>query len=263
MNKSLREKIDESIQGNILSKNLLLLCLARLNEKILFSKLRYPNAENLRNIIARTAITCNISKKVIAQEIRSISKSDHPTDKTIKSVSDLCAQNNYQYIEDFIPDKWIHHKTTTEMENDALRKPIKKKVEQDQEELHNLIAYIEKEAMPFPLTQRMVNALKSLKSKEYSYSMILKAFKQSKNDIYYGMKKGFKSNYHMFAYVLGIVRAALPAVKHYIEQQKKCNEELEQHLAESYRFSSPAEYKGKQKIIKNRYLYLWYTETKS
>lgn len=136
MNKNLNLKIKESIETKQLSENLLLLCLAHLNESIEYSPLIVKRYIEQRVIIAKAALKHGITKESIKENIHTISKEDYPTFKSITKVADIIEKGNYTFVSDLIPTKGhIHFKSDDELKADLERKPVKKKVDIDSKEL--------------------------------------------------------------------------------------------------------------------------------
>lgn len=226
MNRNLRLKINESLESRILSKALLLLCLACLHEKITFSESTLSVLERKRNVLANTAIANSIAKEEIKQRLPQIAPQDHPTLKVIEKVVDICNSGDYSYNENFIPEKMIHMKSEEERNADKLRIPPKKKRDIVQEELSELIRYIESEIMHMRLNNNMIGILKEMRSNEYPYSVILQAFKWYHQDIIRGIRREFYSEYGKFKYVLGIVKNKLPDTKQNIARQQRASEQM-------------------------------------
>lgn len=246
MHKNLRSKINESIEARIISKNLLLICLACLHEKITFSELVQTKLVGQRLIIAKTAISNSVPKEDIERKIKTISKQDYPTLKTISSIADLCESNSYSYVDDFIPDRWIHCKTHEDIQADSLRKPVKKKLDIAKEELDELTSYIQKEVIDMPLSSDMIKSLKALRTKEYPYCVILKAFQLYRADIISATRKPFDSSYGKFKYILKIIENNLPDTVCRMKQQEKAKETT-QTLDISTATHTGAEYQRKTK----------------
>ena len=211
MNRNWNLKICESIEQRRLSKNLLLVCLARLKDKILYSKLTLNEAKKQRSIIAKVALDNGISKEEITDNISRISPKDYPTDKKIEIISSICESSNYTFDCDFIPDKMIHYKTDDELLADAQREPVKRKVEQIDEDLQKLINYIQKDIIYSQLTASMIKELKSLKTGKYTYQVILKTFQDSKETIVKAKwYNHFDSTYQYYKYILKVVKMRFP-----------------------------------------------------
>lgn len=239
MNRNWNLKINESIDQRRLSKNLLLVCLARLQERILYSKLTLNEAKKQRSIIAKAALDNGISKEEITDNIKRISPKDHPTDKKIEIISAICKSGNYTFDCDFIPDRMIHYKTDGEMLADAQREPVKRKVEQVDEDLQKLINYVQKEILYSELTASMIKELKSLKTGEYTYQVILKTFQDSKETIVKAKwHNHFDSTYQYYKYILKVVKNALPDGLQRIKKQER-DREWQDKMAEKIMSEKP------------------------
>lgn len=233
MNIHLRTKIDESIESRQLSENLFLLCLACLNEKITYSKSKQVELEKERRIIAQSALMHDVKKEDIACKIKIISPEDYPTLKTIKAISKICESNDYIYASGFIPERMIHYKTDEEMQAELLRKPVVKKVEKIDEDLQKLIDYIQNELLGASLTSQMVKDLKTLESKEYTFSVILRTFYDCKKKmISAASEHSFESSYHKFKYFLAIAKNELPNGLIRYKQLKQNEEIMQQSIKE-------------------------------
>lgn len=226
MNRNLRLKINESLESRILSKALLMLCMACLHEKITFSESTLSVLERKRNIIANTAIANSITKEEIKQRLPKIAPQDYPTLKVIEKVVDICNSGDYTYNENFIPEKMLHMKLEEELNADKLRIPPKKKRDIVQEELLELIRYIEKEIIYMRLTDNMIHLLKELHCNEYPYSVIMQTFQWYRKEIMDGIRKDFSSTYGKFKYMLGIVKNKLPDTKQKLAQNQRAREQM-------------------------------------
>lgn len=227
MNRNLRLKINESLETRILSKALLMVCLACLHEKITFSESTLSVLERKRNVIASTAVANGITKEKIKLIIPRISPQDYPTLKVVERVANICDSGNYSYDGQFIPEKMIHMKSEEELNADMLRIPPKKKRDVVQEELSELIRYIESEIMYMRLTDNMIRLLKELRCNEYPYSIMLQAFQWYRRDIMIGIRREFTSTHDKFKYMLGIVKNKLPDTKQQIIRNQKSEEALD------------------------------------
>lgn len=259
MNRNLNLKIKESIQTKQLSKNLLLLCLACLHEKITYSERIEARLEKQRDIIAKAALENGIDRKEISQKIVTITQKDYPTFKQITAVSDIIESNDYTFISGLIPTKGhIHFKTDKELKTDLERKPAKKKVNTDSEGFYELCDYVEKQIMYDSLTEDIKKLLKNLKSKTYDYPFILKIFKCYQSDIEKGIQKNkpFKFAYNKCQYVCGIVKKKLPEMVYRMEQQRKADEQL-MNIDFSNLYSARASYQRKTTDISSKYDNLW------
>lgn len=229
MNIHLRTKIDESIETRQLSENLFLLCLACLNEKIMYSKSKQVELEKERRIIAQNALMHGIKKEDVACKIKTISPQDYPSFKKIKVISNICESNDYVYASGFIPDRMIHYKTDEEIQADSFRKPEVKKRDVIEDELNALITYVEKDIMHESLSVNMVKQIKSLKTDIYTYAVILKTFQWFKEDIVKGTwQQHFNSAYHKFKYILKIVENKLPDAVKKVKNLERIEKEIDE-----------------------------------
>lgn len=229
MNKNLRLKIEESIEKITLSENLCYLCLACLNEKITYSKNHFPKLENQRDKIAKVALNNGVSKEILQEKLRTISKNDYPTFKQIERVYNVIENGFYNWEHDFIPDRWIHLKSDEEIQEDAQRKPVAKTVDVAKQEYEELCDYIEKEIMFCELVPSMKKKIQEMKTEQYSYSVILETFKRYDTDIKNALSKNetnFKTESHKFNFVIGIVRNYLPDTYRMQEHYKKAAEAI-------------------------------------
>lgn len=236
MHKNLRMKVEESIETNTLSKNLLLICLAHLHDRIKYSKSVLTEAKSQRYIIAKTALDNGVLKDELMEKIERVSEVDYPTYKKIKRIATICESNDYSFVNDFIPDKMIHYKSEEEQQTDLLKKPTVKKDLCIEEDLQELIAFIQSYVVDYKLTNPMINALKSMQSEKYTYAVLLWTFSKCKEEIIKAKRsKSFKSSYHEFKYLLAIIQNELPnALKRYNqhkEQEKYFEEQLKKNLS--------------------------------
>lgn len=95
MNRNLRLKIEESIATRQISENLCLLCLACLNDKITYSKQTLVELEKQRNIIAAVVLKNGISKETLLEKMRTVSRKDYPTFRTILVIAQIIENNDY------------------------------------------------------------------------------------------------------------------------------------------------------------------------
>ena len=95
MHIQLTEKVKESIQLKRLSKNLLLICLAALQDKISHSKKKLSQEEEERLVLYRAARENGISKSEIIEKIERISKIDHPSGTKIRKIVDIYNGGDY------------------------------------------------------------------------------------------------------------------------------------------------------------------------
>ncbi|MGY3666083.1 hypothetical protein [Roseburia sp. 1XD42-69] len=229
MNRNLNLKIKESIQTKQLSKNLLLLCLACLHEKITYSERIEARLEKQRDIIAKAALENGIDRKEISQKIVTIHQKDYPKFKQITAVSDIIESGCYAFISGLIPTKGhIHFKTDEELKIDLERKPVKKKIDADSEGFYELCEYVEKQIVYDSLTEDIKKLLQKLKTKTYDYSFILQTFKFYHTDIEKAVQKNkpFESAYSKCQYVCGIIKKKLPEMDDRLQQQEKADEKI-------------------------------------
>jgi len=229
MNRNLRLKIKESIETKQLSENLLLLCLACLNEKITYSEQIETRFERQRNTIAKAALKHGVTKKDISEKIVTISKKDYPTFKNIATISEIIESGNYAFVSGLIPTKGhIHFKSDEELKTDLARKSVKKKANTDSEGFYELCEYVEKQIMYDSLTEDMRKLLQKLKTKTYDYLIILQTFKCYHADIEKVIQrnKPFEAPYSKCQYICGIVKKKLSEMAYRLQQQQKADEKL-------------------------------------
>ena len=234
MNKNLRLKIEDSITLKQLSENLLLVCLASLNEKINYTnKASTHYLEKQRDTIAKAALQNGMSKDLLIEKINCISQIDYPTLKQIQKIVALIENHHYSFVSGFIPDKMIHYKTAEELHADLQRKPKIRKQNQDDEALYKLCDYIGQNIIHTQLTDDMIEKIKSIKTSQYSYEIILTAFKWYESTIKKSMNNHteFENTYDKFCYLIGIIKKKLPDTIEKLERNKQKEFELWEYNA--------------------------------
>ena len=226
MNRNLRLKIKKSLDEKQVSENLCFLCLACLNNKITYSKQIQHELEKQRNIIASALLKNGTSKEILIKKMRTISANDYPTFRTITTISKMIESNNYSFSSGFIPDKMIHYKNETELEEDAKRIIPKKKFDIPEPEKIKASCDWIKEHLSINITDNMKKKLKSFEQLN-SYNVFLQCcLWYEKNIITAITKKApFESEYSKFTYFLGIVKNHMQQTEEIIERKQKQNEE--------------------------------------
>lgn len=231
MNKNLNDKIKESIELKIISENLCFLCLARLHNKITNSPNCEYHYEEQRKIIASVAIDNGIEKSAISQKIVSIAEEDYPTYKSISDIVEIIKSGYYTFMPDFIPEKgMIHYKSDEQIKKDKARQPVPKKKDTDEQEFTMLCDWLNsKECGLFyaKLSNSELKKLRKLKTKEYSYEVILKCFQWNLREINKSLSNTtFQSYDNRFSYIIAIVENKLAKTIHKIQQDKNAEERL-------------------------------------
>lgn len=246
MNKNLNDKIKESIELEIISENLCFLCLARLHDKITNSPNYEYHYEEQRKIIGSVAIDNGIEKSVISQKIVSIAKEDYPTYKSISKIVEIIKSGYYTFVPDFIPEKgMIHYKSDEQIKKDKARQPVPKKKDTDEQEFTMLCDWLNsKECGLFyaKLSNSELKKLRKLKTKEYSYEVILKCFQWNLREINKSLSNiTFESYDNRFSYIITIVKNKLSNTIYKIKQDKEAEERL-LNMDFSYLNHTPVEY---------------------
>lgn len=227
MNRNLRLKIEESIATRQISENLCFLCLACLNDKITYSKQRLVELEKQRNIIATVILKNGISKDILLEKMRTISRKDYPTFRRIMAVVEILENNNYSFVERFIPNRMIHYKDNAELAEDKRRIiPEKQVVVSESEEFMELCNWIE-EYLDITVTDTVKKKLKSLE-RSSEFSVILQCCLWNKKVIIEAIRKKapFDSEYAKFTYFCGIVKNYISKTEEDMERSRKQDEQF-------------------------------------
>lgn len=222
MNRNLRLKIEESIATRQISENLCFLCLACLNDKITYSKQTLVELEKQRNIIAAVVLKNGISKETLLEKMRTVSRKDYPTFRTIVVIAQIIENNDYSFVEGFIPDRMIHYKDNGELAEDEKKIiPKKQVVVFESEEFVELCNWIE-ECLDITVTDAVKKKLKSLEKSNRS-NVIFQCCLWNKKVIIDAIRKKapFDSGYAKFMYFCGIVKNYIPKTEENMEKQKK------------------------------------------
>lgn len=227
MNRNLRLKIEESIATRQISENLCFLCLACLNDKITYSKQTLVELEKQRNIIAAVVLKNGISKETLLEKMRTVSRKDYPTFRTIVVIAQIIGNNDYSFVEGFIPDRMIHYKDNGELAEDEKKIiPKKQVVVFESEEFVELCNWIE-ECLDITVTDAVKKKLKSLEKSNRS-NVIFQCCLWNKKVIIDAIRKKapFDSGYAKFMYFCGIVKNYIPKTEENMEKQKKQDEQF-------------------------------------
>lgn len=227
MNRNLRLKIEESIVTRQISENLCFLCLACLNDKITYSKQTLVELEKQRNIIAAVVLKNGISKETLLEKMRTVSRKDYPTFRTIVVIAQIIENNDYSFVEGFIPDRMIHYKDNGELAEDEKKIiPKKQVVVFESEEFVELCNWIE-ECLDITVTDAVKKKLKSLEKSNRS-NVIFQCCLWNKKVIIDAIRKKapFDSGYAKFMYFCGIVKNYIPKTEENMEKQKKQDEQF-------------------------------------
>lgn len=227
MNRNLRLKIEESIATRQISENLCFLCLACLNDKITYSKQTLVELEKQRNIIAAVVLKNGISKETLLEKMRTVSRKDYPTFRTIVVIAQIIENNDYSFVEGFIPDRMIHYKDNGELAEDEKKIiPKKQVVVFESEEFVELCNWIE-ECLDITVTDAVKKKLKSLEKSNRS-NVIFQCCLWNKKVIIDAIRKKapFDSGYAKFMYFCGIVKNYIPKTEENMEKQKKQDEQF-------------------------------------
>lgn len=262
MHRHLREKIEESLETKILSKNLILLSLARLCEKIKTSEQNQVQLKKQRDIIASAALKNDISKAEIISAITTINETDFPTFKTIVQIAELCQSGDYQFQADFIPDRWLHFKNNKEQLDANLVENVLQLYNFSETEAmkkaEELYAFISKEILGFELTPQMKKEILSSIDDRYTLAIVTRAF-ISRCKVINDAKRGkeFYSCLHKFRFVMKTAKSFFED-EVYNEYCRKEAEKRSQYVdvSASYR-SKGAEYKRKTVDTGDRFKDLW------
>lgn len=258
MNRNLRLKIEDAISSNTWSANLLYLCLAALQEKITYTPISTTHYEQQRNILAKYAVANGIDKAVLVEKMKTISKDDYPTLKTITKIVDLI-QNGYGFfVDDFIPNRMIHYKSDAQIAEDAKRKPAIKKRDIENEQFSELIQLVRKEYNNnLPLNSHQNSKLQKMKTSVYTFEVILKTFNDYSKDIQQSLwGKSFKSGNDRFDYICAIVENHLNDTVSEIERRAEI--ERMDDIAFTNIHAESATYQPKSTVDKNRkFSHLW------
>lgn len=227
MNRNLRLKIEESIVTRQISENLCFLCLACLNDKITYSKQTLVELEKQRNIIAAVILKNGISKETLLEKMRTVSRKDYPTFRMIVVIAQIIENNDYSFVQGFIPDRMIHYKDNGELAEDKRRIiPEKQVVVFESEEFMELCNWIE-EYLDITVTDAVKKKLKSLE-RSSEFSVILQCCLWNKKVIIEAIRKKapFDSEYAKFTYFCGIVKNYISKTEEDMERSRKQDEQL-------------------------------------
>ena len=227
MNRNLRLKIEESIATRQISENLCFLCLACLNDKITYSKQTLVELEKQRNIIAAVILKNGFSKETLLEKMRTVSRKDYPTFRTIVVIAQIIENNDYSFVEGFIPDRMIHYKDNGELAEDKRRIiPEKQVVVSESEEFMELCNWIE-EYLDITVTDAVKKKLKSLEKLNRS-NVIFQCCLWNKKAIIDAIRKKapFDSEYAKFMYFCGIVKNYIPKTEEILERKQKKDEQF-------------------------------------
>ena len=111
------------------------------------------------------------------------------------------------------------------------KKTVSEKTEKPDEDLQKMIDFTQNEIIESGLTPQMLNDMKSLSNKDYSYAVILKSFYNCKEKIAKASwNVSFETSFHKFKYFLGIVKNDLSDnflnYKSQIEKEKRFYDEM-------------------------------------
>lgn len=227
MNRNLRLKIEESIVTKQISENLCFLCLACLNDKITYSKQILVELEKQRNIIAASVLKNGISKETLLEKMRTVSRNDYPTFRTIVVIAQIIEDNDYSFVEGFIPNRMIHYKDNVELAEDKRRIiPEKQVVVSESEEFMELCNWIE-ECLDITVTDTVKKKLKSLEKPNRS-NVIFQCCLWNKKVIIEAIRKKapFDSEYAKFMYFCGIVKNYISKTEKDMERSRKQDEQF-------------------------------------
>lgn len=227
MNRNLRLKIEESIVTRQISENLCFLCLACLNDKITYSKQTLVELERQRNIIAAVILKNRIAKETLLEKMRTVSRKDYPTFRTIVVIAQIIENNDYSFVQGFIPDRMIHYKDNDELLEDKKRIiPEKQAVVSESEEFMELCNWIE-ECLDITVTDTVKKKLKSLEKPNRS-NVIFQCCLWNKKVIIEAIRKKapFDSEYAKFMYFCGIVKNYIPKTEEILERRRKDDEQF-------------------------------------
>lgn len=257
MNKNINDAIQDSISNQKISINLLLLCLAAVNNKIIFSKQNISGYgyELQRDAFAKILLNNGMSKEILSDKIQTISKHDYPSFKQIKRIYDIISNGNF-VITNNIPDRWIHYKTEQELQLDKERKlDIEKKKNADNEKLIELCQFVERNILYYTdgiihLSKNQRSILERLRSPVFSYDVILQCFKEYSRDIKKALaEKEFRDEQHRFQYICGIIRNHLPDIIKKKMQRQKSEEGFLKMDLKCVTYTGGATYQRKTKDI--------------
>lgn len=221
MDRPLRLKINELIENKQITENLGIICLACLHEKIKYAKRNYGHLEPQRNTIAKFLVDNGVDKAKIAYELERIDKDCYPTlNSQVKNTYNNIILGSCRFVDEIIPAHYIKHKSEEKLKLDMSRTPYQESIEQEMIEFQMLKDYVEA-LIGYELSKPMINKLKGMKNKEYTYSLILDTFKVYAREIDRAINKNDLDYNGKFNYMLGVVNRKLPEYYSRIKEREK------------------------------------------
>ena len=260
MNKNLRLKINSSIEQRIVSKNLIILCIA----KLYYGKIQISNTESKKEKeqllkLAECAKDNGIEVGKLQSQISKISEIDFPTIKNVNDVYEIVLEEEYDFVEDYIPDSYLHKRTEEEKEqqrkkveikkqNDEKKKEEEKKESEEFEKLCEFVAT--KIVIRNSLTPAMREKLKHMKTEKYNYGFIHYVF------LFYGREivnisklKHFESEVDWFYYMCGIAKKFYLRTEDRLEERRRQKELFERIDLDRILYTGGAEYQKQEKKV--------------
>lgn len=246
MNKNLADKIEESLNKRIISKTLLLICIAKLWERTTFTKQDNKERREKRDLLAKFVLANQyISKDEIGKILPTISMECCPSYDRIDKVVEIINNGEYTYDESFIPERWIKYKSAEQIREDLQRKtladyqvesqtnkaPKKQKEMLSEDELQareKLYRYVEKRILGYEdgivlnsIQMASIDSLvngsnKNLRQSQeikYTYDLILRTFKYCTKEIDKNLiGKCFRDENHKLNYICKVASAYINTV---------------------------------------------------
>lgn len=265
MNKNLADKIVESLEKRILSKTLLLICIAKLWERTTYTK--QDNAERRRKLYYIVNFVVEkqyISKDEITNILPTISMECCPSYDRIDRVVEIIGSGEYSYDDSFIPERWIKYKSAEQLEKDRRRKRLtdyqaeskqKNKPEKQVEDIsadelqarEDLYRYVEERILNYDkgivLNSAQIisinnllhgpNGLRQNQEVKYTYTLIFETFKYCTTEIekqFIG--KRFKNENHKLNYACSIVGNYINTVYNEMKKAKEAEEIISRRIPE-------------------------------
>lgn len=265
--KRLRIGIEESAKQGIVCGNVLICCIASLNDYINRSKQNQVVYSQRRNYLAKQAKELlHMDVKEIQDKIYRLSPECYPSLKATGRICDMFANKSMEKVIDnsFVTDKLMRYLSVEE----AKRFHNSKEYNQDKPEQRlesfitndkdfREICNIFKKDFDIDLTVKMQKEISALMCNKYDFSVILKTLQFNRLEIYNSIcGKQFDSTYSKFRYLLTIIESRLADALERIQQQEKADERL-MNMDFSKLNDTGASYQRQTTDISSKYDDLW------
>lgn len=265
--KRLRIGIEESAKQGIVCGNVLICCIASLNDYINLSKQNQVVYSQRRNYLAKQAKELlHMDVKEIQDKIYRLSPECYPSLVATGRICDMIVDKSMEKVIDnsFVTDKLMRYLSIEEAKafhsrkehnQDKAEQRLESFITNDEDFIG--ICNIFKKDFGIDLTVKMQKEISALMCNEYDFSVILKTLQFNKSEICSSTcKKEFDSTYGKFKYLLTIIESRLADVLECIQQQKKADERL-MNMDLSSQSNARASYQRKTTDKSGKYDDLW------